>query len=78
LYHPWEINAGDAIELAISCEDSARQYHPDINNSEGASVDSYQGIRIFGNSLGFLHGYASTRHSISCSVLGERDGNMVQ
>lgn len=76
LYHPWEINAGDAIELAISCEDSARQYHPDINNSEGASVDSYQGIRIFGNSLGFLHGYASTRHSISCSVLGERDGNM--
>ncbi|NOQ77373.1 MAG: metalloprotease PmbA, partial [Methylococcaceae bacterium] len=33
-------------------------------------------IRVFGNSLGFLHGYASTRHSISCSVLGERDGDM--
>ena len=76
LYHPWGISAEDAINLAISCEDSARQYHPDISNSEGASVDTYQGIRIFGNSLGFLHGYASTRHSISCSVLGERDGNM--
>ena len=76
LYHPWDISADDAIELALSCEDTARQYHPDINNSEGASVDSYSGMRVFGNSLGFLHGYASTRHSISCSVLGERNGDM--
>ena len=76
LYHPWNINADDAINLALECEDTARQYHPDIHNSEGASVDSYSGIRIFGNSLGFLHGYASTRHSISCSVLGERNDDM--
>lgn len=76
LYHPWDINANDAITLATRCEDTARQYHADINNSEGASVDSYSGMRIYGNSLGFLHGYASTRHSISCSVLGEREGEM--
>ncbi len=76
LYHPWDLSPNDAINLALSCEDTARQYHPDISNSEGASVDTYQGIRVFGNSLGFLHGYASTRHSISCSVLGERDRNM--
>ncbi len=76
LNHPWGISADDAIDLALVCEESARQYHPDINNSEGASVDSYAGIRVFGNSLGFLHGYASTRHSISCSVLGERNGHM--
>ncbi len=76
LYHPWDISADDAIDLAINCEDTARQYHADINNSEGASVDSYSGIRVYGNSLGFLHGYASTRHSISCSVLGERNGDM--
>lgn len=76
LYHPWDIDANKAIDLALSCENSARQYHPEISNSEGATVDTYQGIRIFGNSLGFLHGYASTRHSISCSVLGERDNNM--
>ncbi|NOQ13719.1 MAG: metalloprotease PmbA [Methyloprofundus sp.] len=76
LYHPWNIHADDAIDLALNCEDTARQYHPDINNSEGASVDSYSGIRVYGNSLDFLHGYASTRHSISCSVLGERNGDM--
>jgi len=76
LHHPWELNAEDAITLAARCEDSARNYHANISNSEGASVDTYGGIRVFGNSLGFLHGYASTRHSISCSVLGERDGDM--
>ncbi|BCG63911.1 MAG: PmbA protein [Methyloprofundus sp.] len=76
LHHPWDISADDAINLAISCEDSARQYHADISNSEGASVDSFDGMRIFGNSLGFMHGYASTRHTISCSVLGEREGAM--
>ncbi|NOQ63973.1 MAG: metalloprotease PmbA [Methyloprofundus sp.] len=76
LYHPWDIDAEEAITLATDCENSARQYHSDISNSEGASVDSYSGIHIFGNSLGFLHGYASTRHSLSCSVIGEREGAM--
>lgn len=76
LYHPWGINAEQAIELALECEDAARSFHPDISNSEGASVDTYQGIRVLGNSLGFLHGYSSTRHSLSCSVLGQRDSSM--
>ncbi|MCF6253047.1 MAG: metalloprotease PmbA, partial [Methylococcaceae bacterium] len=37
---------------------------------------SHQGIRVLGNSLGFLQGYQASRHSMSCSVLGERDGGM--
>jgi len=76
LYHPWELEAEQAIDLALSCEQSARDYDAEISNSEGASVDTFQGIHVFGNSIGFLQGYASTRHSMSCSVLGERDGNM--
>ncbi len=74
--HPWNINSELAIEMAIECEDAARSFHTEINNSEGATVNSHQGIRVLGNSLGFLQGYQSTRHSISCSVLGERNGNM--
>jgi len=74
--YPWNINAEEAIEIAIECEDAARSYHAEINNSEGAAVNSHQGIRVLGNSLGFLQGYESTRHSISCSVIGERDGDM--
>ena len=74
--HPWGIDAESAIAIALECEDAARSYHAEINNSEGASVNSHQGISVLGNSLGFLQGYQGTRHSISCSVLGERDGNM--
>jgi len=76
LYHPWTLNADQAINMAIACEDAARSYHADITNSEGASVNTHQGIRVLGNSLGFLHGYASTRHSMSCSVLGQRGDSM--
>jgi len=69
LYHPWAIDAEAAIQLAIECEDAARHYHPAISNSEGATVNTHRGTRVFGNSLGFLHGYQSSRHSVSCSVL---------
>ncbi|PCH84059.1 MAG: metalloprotease PmbA [Piscirickettsiaceae bacterium] len=76
LHHPWAINAEEAIELAIECEDVARSYHDEVTNSEGASIQTFEGMRVFANSLGFNHGYPSSRHSLSCSVIGERDGNM--
>lgn len=76
LDHPWNISAGDAIAIAIECEDAARAYDKEISNSEGASINTHQGIRVMGNSLGFLHGYSSTRHSLSCSVLAQRGDSM--
>lgn len=69
LYHPWALDAEQAIELAISCEAAARDYDAAISNSEGATINSHQGTFVMGNSLGFLQGYQSSRHSISCSVL---------
>lgn len=75
LNHPWALDAEQAIALAIECENAARHFHPAISNSEGASVNSHQGTRVFGNSLGFLQGYQASRHSLSCSVLaGSGDG----
>lgn len=76
LYHPWTLDATQALAIAIECEQAAREYHPDITNSEGATLSSHQGIRVFGNSLDFIQGYASTRHSLSCSVLGQRGDSM--
>lgn len=72
LYHPWGLPVEQAIELAKRCEDAARGHDPAIVNSEGANLNTYQGLRVSGNSLGFLHGYPSSRHSLSCSVIGER------
>jgi len=76
LYHPWPIRADQAIALALECEDAARSYHAEISNSEGATVNTHQGIRVMGNTLGFLQGYRSTRHSLSCSVLAQRGDSM--
>ena len=74
--HPWSIDANAAIALAIECEDAARSYDANISNSEGSSINTHQGFRVLGNSLGFLHGYASTRHSISCSVIAQQGDSM--
>ncbi|MFA5984651.1 MAG: metalloprotease PmbA [Methylococcaceae bacterium] len=74
--HPWPIDVDQAMAMAIECENTARFYDPEISNSEGASVNTHQGIRVLGNSLGFLQGYESTRHSLSCSVLAQRGESM--
>jgi len=76
LYHPWNVSADEAIELAKECEDSARAEDKRIINSEGGSVSSHSGVRIYGNSQGFLNGYNTSRHSMSCSMIAEQDGSM--
>lgn len=76
LNHPWSLAADEAIALAIECEAAALSFHPDIINSEGASVNTHQGIRVMGNSLGFLQGRLSTRHSVSCTVVAQRGDAM--
>lgn len=76
LNHAWDLSVDRAIDLAVECEASARQYDAEITNSEGAGVDTHQGMRVFANTLGFNHGYLGTRHSLSCSVLGQRGDSM--
>jgi PmbA protein len=74
--HPWAMDADQAIDLAIACEGTALDYSNAIHNSEGATLNTHQGLRVMGNSLGFLQGYSSTRHSLSCVVIAGEDGNM--
>lgn len=76
LYHPWELEPQAVIELALECENAALEYDQRIVNSEGASVDMNAGVTVYGNSHGFLQSQHKTRHSISCSVVGESKGNM--
>ena len=76
LYHPWEVSAEEAIELAKESEDVARAEDKRIINSEGGSVSSHSGIRVYGNSQGFLNSYNTSRHSMSCTVIAEQEGAM--
>jgi PmbA protein len=77
LYHPWPLEAEQAIEVARACEGAARAVDARIVNSEGASLSSYVGLRVMGNSHGFLGGYRTSRHSLSCAVVG-REGEEMQ
>jgi PmbA protein len=69
LSHPWSVSADRAIEIAKSCEAAALAFDPRINNSEGASVSTHQGLHVYGNSHGFIAGYPTTAHTLSCVVL---------
>ncbi len=69
LAHPWNITADRAIEIAKTCEAAALGFDPRINNSEAASVSTHQGLHVYGNTHGFVGGYPTTSHTLSCVVL---------
>jgi PmbA protein len=77
LDHPWEIEPEAAIELGQRCEAAGLTVDRRITNSEGASVSTHRGVRVYGNSHGFLAGYPSTSHSVSCVLLAQ-DGEDMQ
>ncbi len=76
LSHPWELEAPEAIELARRCEAAGLAFDARIRNSEGASISTHRKLRVFGNSHGFVGGYPSTAHSVSCVVVGRNGGDM--
>ena len=76
LDHPWELTPERAIEIARGCEAAGLAVDPRVRNSEGGSVGSQRHSGVYGNSLGFLAGYSSTSHSLSCSLIAEADGEM--
>lgn len=69
LSHPWDISADRAIEIAKTCEAAALAFDSRINNSEGASVGTHRGLHVYGNTHGFIGGFPTTSHTLSCVVL---------
>jgi PmbA protein len=76
LYHPWGLSVEEAAELARSCEAAALAVDARLTNSEGAAVHTHSGHFVYANSLGFCHGYPSSRHGMSVAVIGEDKGSM--
>ncbi|MBP6562305.1 MAG: metalloprotease PmbA [Neisseriaceae bacterium] len=77
LYHPWDVTVEDAVVLAQRCEAAAQAFDPRISNSDGAAVSANHYQYVYGNSHGFMAGARTSRHSISCSVVGkDADGQM--
>lgn len=78
LFHPDEPNPDQAAEIAIAAEQAALSYSDRIKQSDGASYDSHYGVRVYGNSHGLLASYASSRHSVSCSVIGQGENGEME
>ena len=76
LYHPWTLNVEQAIELARECEQAAFARDKRINNSEGATVNVHEAQFVYANSLGFIGGFPTSRHSISCAVIAGKNETM--
>ena len=76
LYHPWTQSMDEAIALAAECEAAALAVDARVSNSEGGSVNTQNSLFVYGNSLGFLAGYPTTRHGISCAVIAESEQGM--
>jgi PmbA protein len=77
LYHPWEVTPEQGVELCIEAEKAALEFDERIVNSDGASFSSHEGLRVYGNTHGFLAGFPRTRHSLSTMVIGQ-DGELMQ
>jgi len=76
LDHPWELTPERAIELARECEAAGLEVDARLANSEGAAVSSQRHTGVYGNSLGFLAGYSSTSHSLSCTLVAQEGEDM--
>lgn len=76
LFHPADVSTAEAIARCVAAEEAAFAVDARITNSDGASFSSHQGLKVYGNSHGQLVGYPSSRHSLSCSVIGEAGDDM--
>ncbi len=76
LYHPWGLSVEDAVKIARDCERAAFDADARINNSDGATVSAQQAQFVYANSNGFVAGYPSSRHYISCAVTAGKGDNM--
>lgn len=70
------LSTGEKIGRARDAEAAAMAVDPRINNSEGASFDSYAGVRVFANSRGFVHSYRTSSCSLSAVPVARQGTSM--
>jgi PmbA protein len=76
LYYPWQLTPTEAIELALKCEQLARQQDARITNSDGATLNTSESFFILGTSEGFRGFYPTTYHNLSCSLIAMQNEDM--
>jgi len=74
-WHPWNLGADQALDLALACEAAGREADGRISNSDGASAATSQSLSVYANSHGFIGRERSSHHSVGCALIaGQGDG----
>lgn len=79
-WHPWALEAQDALSLALAAEQAGRDADARIGNSDGAGVVSGTSLSVYANSHGFIGSERASHHSLSCALIAghgegmQRDG----
>ncbi|MGY8523929.1 metalloprotease PmbA [Paracidovorax citrulli] len=76
LFHPWTIDAEEAIDIARRAESAAFAVSPRIRNSDGASVSAQHSQFVLATTRGFVGGYPYSRHFVSCAPIAGSGGGM--
>ncbi|RUR32354.1 metalloprotease PmbA [Vreelandella andesensis] len=75
VHYPWALTTDEAIDLALACEKAGRDV-AGIHQSEGASLSSGEGVRVYANSHGFLGTQKGSSHSLSCMLIAQDEKGM--
>ena len=74
-WHPWRLDADEAVELALACEAAGREADARVTNSDGASFGSGESLSVYANSHGFIGRERETQHSLGLALIaGQGDG----
>ena len=76
LDHPWALEPDAAIQIALEAEAAARAAGGEVQEVDESAVSRFQGLRAYADTNGFRGAYRATRHGLSCTVVGARDGAM--
>ena len=71
MYHDWAITPQEAGEMAVKCGAAGMGADKRITNSDGVDVYTSQAVFAYGNSHGFIGGFPTTRHGVSCVLVAE-------
>lgn len=63
------------IDQARAAEAAALAFDPRIENSKGASFESYLGMRVFANSRGFLGSYRTSSCGLAVQPVAKQNGS---
>lgn len=76
LCYPAEIDPDEAVDWVLTTAKQAAQGSAHIKQVDSCGFNSNLGLRVLGNSHGFLKSYPHSRYSLGCVAIGEQDQKM--